>query len=99
MSGPSRRDLARAVESLRDEADASQSRAWVDVPPETARRVERAFAEYGADDPERLAHLFTYGPSGEDEDGGFTDSEAEAVRTVEWRERFGEVPPWEDSGS
>lgn len=99
MTGPSRRDLERAVESLRDEADASQSRVWVDVPPEQARRLKAAFRAVDEPvDPERLADLFVYGPD-ESEDVDLTDSEAAAFRTVEWRERFGEAPPWEDSGS
>ena len=83
------KDIRRALENL--ESGGERDRERVRVPPEQSRRIRRAFA--AVDEPidaERVADLFVYGPSGPD----FTDSEAEAVREIAWREEFDGEPPW-----
>ena len=83
------KDSRRALEDL--ESDGDRDRERVHVPPDTARRIQRAFAAVEEPiDPERVASLFVYGPEGPD----FTDDEAAAVRRIEWRETHGEEPPW-----
>lgn len=86
------KDIERALSRLESEGSGVDR---THIPLAQALRLRAAFAAVEEPiDPERVAELFVYGPDGPE----FTDAEAEAVRTIAWREKFGEEPPWNGNG-
>lgn len=90
MNGPNRRDIEQWLNRLEsEESDVERVR----IPPAQAKRLEVAFRTVDEPiDPEDLANRFVYGPS--EDDAELITDEAAAFRIVEWRETFGEGPPW-----
>ena len=74
------RDIERTLDRLESDGDGNGG-GRVHIPPAQAERLRAAFAAVEEPiDPERVAELFVYGPSGPE----FTDAEASAVRTISW---------------
>lgn len=84
-------NIEKAISALESEgSDVDRTH----IPPAQATRLKAAFQTVDEPiDPERLASLFVYSPT-EDDDGEFTEAEAAAFRTVEWRENCEGEPPW-----